>query len=509
MPRIKAAAPKTAKRPKTEKPAKTKNTGLKKKSKPVLVDVIEDQVLETRPLVVTPAEKLLFTADEPRLSQATSHRPVSFQNSELDNQKKFFSELASGLDSNDKVVKQSESGHRSLSLYRHLVLKFIILVLVVAAAVSYFSFSKLTIHLTLRGEDINDTLLLKVSDPVKSLATTTKAVATTTGNIISTNTAATLADSTDPRESIAGQIKEISTNLTKVYPATGANYLGQELVGQVKIINNSNKSQALVAKTRLLSPDNKLFRLKEAVVVPAGGEVAVAVYADKISDDLAIAPTKFTIPGLWLGLQDKIYAQSEQAFVVDKQAAKYVTAEDIDQATRDINSALLKQAKDQVGVSLGSDNWLYNTDDPAKISIQAKVGDKVDKFTAQASSKIIAVSFSKDQAAKLVAAKLNLIIPDDKELVEFNPDKISYSLDNYDSLTRTASIKASFSGSMILKKDAAVINPEQLVNLNDDQIGSYLKSQVEVKDYRLEFSPAFIKKAPSLVDRISIQVDKN
>ncbi len=504
MPRIKTAAAPSTKRPKALKNSAPKSLRPKKKNKSVLVDVIEDELTDDQESEIQAVRK----EELYRLTKENSDQPVRSKNflektltdvvpADLDNQKKFFSELASEI----KIKKQPTDKekkpiltHPSLGLYRRLVFKFIILVAILIGAVFYFSFSKLTVALTLRGEVINDTLLFKVSDPINQVSSTTKF----------------LADQSGPVENIAGQIKEIKTEISKSYPATGADYLGEELVGQVKIINNYNKSQALVAKTRILSPDNKLFRLKNPVTVPAGGEVSVDIYVDKASEELAIGPTNFTIPGLWLGLQDKIYAQSEAPFVFSRKSKKYVSAEDIEQAARDISESLIKKAKEEAGLSLGTTTgWLYNTDEAATINIGARSGDKVDQFSVKASGKIIAVSFSKDQAAKLVAAKLNLVVPDDKELVEFKPEAITYNLENYDNSSRVATIKASFSGTMILKKDAAIINPEQMVNLNAAQINSYLKSQPEIKDFQLIFSPAFIKKAPSLVDRIKIEVNKN
>jgi len=62
---------------------------------------------------------------------------------------------------------------------------------------------------------------------------------------------------------------------------------------------------------------------------------------------------------------------------------------------------------------------------------------------------------------------------------------------------------------MILTSDSNVINPAQLVNLTADQIGTYLKSQPEVNGYTLNFFPSFIKRAPSLVDRIKVNINKN
>lgn len=458
-----------------------------RKKKSVLVDVIEDEPL--------PSEPEWPTRDN-KPSSVRAKQVSEDLDENLDNQKKFFSELATEIKTKNNKSSREEKvvAKRSLSLYRRFAVKFLILVGILAAAVIYFSFSKLIITITPQGETISDNLLLKVSN----------------ANASATSTAATDQEN-DPREAISGSVKEINAQAEQTYAATGEEFTGEEIVGQVSIINNNNKSQALVATTRILSPDNKLFRIKNAVNVPAGGEVKVDIYADKPSADLAIGPTRFTIPGLWLGLQDKIYAKSDTAFVFQQKIKKYINPSDIERATQDINNLLLQNAQTAAQQLISTNTaanirWLYTPSGSAVISMDGKAGEAKESFVAKASGKIVAVAFSTDEAAKLAVAKLNLVIPDDKQLANFKPENIDYSLDNYNAATGEATIKADFTGSMILKNNAEIIDRRQLVDLNANQIASYLKNQPEIKDYQLKFSPSFIKKAPSLVDRIIVKI---
>lgn len=494
MPRTKSPISVAAKKPRAEKKAAAKTIHPKKKTKSILVDVIEDEPLMEASWPEYREDKFEVAKKEPRHEKIASEKDGG---DEIDNQKKYFSDLAEKLKDSDgsKEYSLKRGGiekKRSVSLYRRLVVKFIILVALLAAAIFYFSFSKLTVSLSLKGENISDTLLLKIAD-----ASLIKAAPTSTSAFAALN---------DPREEINGVVKEISADVTKTYPASGETYLGEAIIGQVRLINNSPKNQALVATTRLLSADNKLFRIKNAVNIPAGREVVAEIYADKPTPDLALEPTTFTIPGLWLGLQDKIFAKSDIAFSFSKQVKKYITSADLEAASKDINDALTEAAKKQAEANGVSGDWLYLASGPAIVNIDAKVGDKKDEFTVRASGKIIAVSFSRQEAAKLAVAKFNLIIPDDKELSDFKPENIAYTFDNYDPMSGAATVKTSFNGTMILKSDSKVIDPSQLVNLTADQIETYLKSRNEVKDYELKFSPAFIKKAPSLVDRIKVEV---
>ncbi|KKT13395.1 MAG: hypothetical protein UV95_C0002G0079 [Candidatus Falkowbacteria bacterium GW2011_GWF2_43_32] len=458
-----------------KKKSVSRTTRPKKRTKAVLVDVIEDEPIKKTSLRTRADEMPWEKADRGPAPE------------ELDQQKKFFSDLASEKKDkkNAAAPAASRTNHR-LGLYRRFVWKFVIIVAILASIVAYFSFSRLVIVLDLKGETINDSLLLKVSGDE----------AVNDETIL------------DPREAVGGIIKKIDAAAEKNYLSGGEEFVGEEIVGRVRIINNYTRNQPLVATTRLLSPDNKLFRIKNAVDVPAGGEEFVDIYVEKPTADLAIGPTTFTIPGLWLGLQDKIYAKSDVAFTFRQKVQKYVKPSDLERATQDINEVLLSLVREKSGAAFSkNDGWLYSVSKPATVAINAKAGEQKAEFQAKASGTMIAVSFSREQAARLATAKLNLLIPDDKELTEFKPENIVYSLESYDAETDTATLKASFTGTMILKSDVEIVNRRQLVNLTADQISNYLRSKPEVRDYELKFYPSFIRKAPSLVDRISIKIN--
>ncbi len=491
MPRIKKTSEtndekKLAKKPKAKAKTSEKKKIIKKKVKPVVVDVIEDDENEPYFPELTAVEAEEYAPDD--LAQAESLP-------EIDQQKKFYSELVTEIkEKNPKLgdsrkYYDSESDEepatrKSVGLYRRLVWRFIAFTVVLLLVVFYFSFSKLTIFISPKGETINDSLLMKVVPDGAS----------------SENS------DTDFREKVDGTVKQLTVTEEQTFPATGEEFTGEELYGQVKIINNSAKSQALVATTRILSPDNKLFRIKDAVNVPAGGEVSVDIYAEKPSEELAIGPTTFTIPGLWLGLQDKIYAKSTTAFVFRQKVKKYIKASDIEKATKDMNDLLISKAKSSVDSTSGNEGVLYETLDPTSFTIDSKAGDAKDEFTVKAKGSLVVITFSKDQAAKLAAAKLALLVPDDKELVDYNANDIVYSFDNYDPKTGVAAVKASFSGTMVLKSNTDIIDKKQLVNLNRQQLENYLKGFPEIKNYELKFFPSFINRAPRLPERIQIEV---
>lgn len=495
-----------SKKPRASKKKAPKTIRPKKKAKTILVDVIEDEPLED----VSTWREELVKKTSPRSPAREKLSRLDEDLGEIDQQKKFYSQLAAEI-KKPKESREDEpllAPQRRVGLYRRQVIRYVALVVLIAAAVFYFSYSKLTVTLNLKGESLNNNLLLKVSNAAEPATSTPLESVTPEETLAARTISPELEASFDPREEIPGTIKTVEVEVSEEYEASGETFLGDDIKGEVRIINNYSKSQALVATTRLLTSDGKLFRIVEAVNVPAGGEVKVAVYADKASADMAVGPTSFTIPGLWAGLQDKIYARSDAPFTFTKRVKKHVNANDLERAAKDINDRLLEAAKAKAQASLG-DNWLYQVEGAPEITIDAKIGEAKDRFTARAKGRIVAVSFDKQQVADLAQAKLNLVIPAGKELADFQAEQIAYTFENYDKENGTATIKASFSGTMIHKKDSTIIDPRQLVNLTAEQIGTYLRDKPEIREYRLDFSPSFIKKAPSLADRIKIEVNKN
>lgn len=479
MPRLKKEAEKkTAPKKPRVKRVQKKEKPLPK-ARPITIDVIADDedILVQRPFEELPADDVE-------------------ERENLDVQKKFFSDLVAEM--KDKKSPNALAGtlpkmkelptkkHKSLNLYRRIAFQFVGLTIILLAVVAYFFLPSLKISLHPSAEAVSDSMSFNI---VASLDEQAPAVANS--------------------RSLIGHIQSIPLSAEKVYEASGEEILGEEVVGEVTLHNEYTKDQPLVATTRLLSVDNKLFRLKEAVNIPAGGTIKAAVYADKVSPDMAIPPTRFTIPGLWLGLQDKIYATSENTFEYRHQVKKYIKQRDLDQAINDIKTTLSAKADKSISSFYNNGEALaYSLDDSAtKINLGAKLGEELSEFSVSASNDLIIVSFSKEQAEALVKAKLAFLLPDDKKLSSFDSEDIVYRLDAFDVEKGTATVSASFKGSMSLRTDANIIDRRQLVNLNQAQIADYLHTFPEIESYELKFFPSFIKRAPSLADRIKVSVD--
>jgi hypothetical protein len=433
-------------------------------AKTITIDVISDD------------DEAMFASNQSEKAE----KKLSDQDIEkIDVQKKYYHELIAKNQSNTHSVEDEKPyRNRPLKLYRKLAINFFILVAFFLLIVLYFTLTKLTIIIYPATETITDSINFQISE------------------------------NSNDAQVVPGEISEKSISVEKRYSSSGEENIGEEIVGSVIIYNNYTQNQPLVATTRLLSPDEKLFRIKERVDVPAGSQVEVEIYADEVSQDMAIEPTTFTIPGLWLGLQDRIYAESKEPFEYKGKVRPFVKQSDIDNATNDIRNTLKEKLEQELtwqnrpGTAVA-----YQIDESRSLyTIQTDLGEEIESFIAKAENKAIIASFSQEKAQQLLQAKLAFRLPKEKSLVNFNTDQISYSLNSYDLDNNSAQITARYIGSVVLDQEPDFLDKKQLAGLNEGQLEEFLKLYPEIDSFELKFFPGFLKRAPNLADRIKIEI---
>lgn len=369
-------------------------------------------------------------------------------------------------------------------IYGRIAFSFITLTLILAAAVLYFGLAKLTIIIIPAQEKISDSSTIE---------------------IISRTNGLTLASG-----QIYGVVRQVPVEQSREFSAGGKEILGEEVSGKVTIINNYMKNQPLVATTRLLSADSKLFRLKNTVNVPAGGKVEAEVYADMAKPEMAVGPGKFTLPGLWAGLQDKIYAESQEPMKYSQKIKYVIKQNDIDNAVRELKNDLLANAKQKVKEAYRdyAQSIFAVDDNSVSQEVSGKVGEAKEKFSLKMKIIVTVVAFNDEEIYNQIKAKMAVALADDKEILKFNKPDMSYALESFNLEPGSAVVKVNSSAQAALKDGAKVIKKNNLVGLSYGELKVYLNGLPEVAGYQIEFFPSFVKKVPNLVDRIKIEIKR-
>ncbi|MEA1962648.1 MAG: hypothetical protein U9M94_00235 [Patescibacteria group bacterium] len=474
----------------TKKTTKAKDAGVVKKET-VNIDDREvkeedENKLEKRKILLDrisdlekePNEDINTDLKDDKISEANIS-PVKNTITELEK-----NDLQEEVGEEEKVEELKIHTSISINIYRRIAYFFIFLVIILIGFIAYFSLVKVNIALVPNQERISNNIIFDIySKELKK---------------------------SESDSAIIGIVKNIVITVEKEFESGGAEVIGKEVSGDVIIYNNYTKNQPLVASTRLITQDGKLFRIKNTINVPAGGSIQVEVYADAPSAEMAVESAKFTIPGLWAGLQDKIYAETKTSLDYKQKVKKYITQNDIDDKARELKQLLIAQAKKEINEKYKEySQIIYKiNENSVESEVKGEIGDEVDTFSYSMSAEVVVVAFDENKTAALAKQKFLSALSENKDLISFDEKNIVYSLNNFDTGAGTANINASFEGKVGLKKDCDVVEVEKILGLNNEQLEVYLKNLDEIAGYEIKYTPSFIKKVPKLIDRVNIEIKK-
>ena len=295
---------------------------------------------------------------------------------------------------------------------------------------------------------------------------------------------------------------EISATATSSKEVTSSEKAG----GYVTIYNNYSQKQPLIKTTRLLTPDGKLFRIAEGVTVPAGGQVKVWAEADQAGEEYVTGPTTFTIPGLWEGLQDKIYAESLDGMTQTAIPHYSVSQADLDKVINKIQTAAQEKAvaninnilSDNLAITAKQIKFEYETID------SSQVGDSSENTTIRQQVTAHALVFDTSKLLEAAQEKFQKELDSSQSLVEFNPDKFDYKILDINFDKEEAVIQVDLEAQINNNQTALDINKDDLVGLDETGIRQYFQN-FKAQRIDINFSPFWVKKVPHFKDHIIIE----
>lgn len=364
--------------------------------------------------------------------------------------------------------------------YKKMILGFVIITVLLVALILYFSASK---------------AIIKITPKVTTVETDFSADVVTDG-------------AGAAGEVLQGILYETEVEGALEGEATGTKTVGGGMLGKVILINKRTEPQTLVKTTRLLSQTGILLRLSDRVVIPANGQIEANVYADDPSAFTELPPATFKIPGLWEGLQDKVYAESKVTLKSVGDSVKVIKAIDIARTKDALTENLYEKAIEQFTAQLPNKD--YTTIVVSKKVSGEKVSDEVDaqrdKFTVNLKMKVTLIGLDQKKIIDLAGARLQSVVGAGQELLNLDMDKLSYTVQSYDEVKKTANIKAHVVGSSVIKEENEILNKEKLAGLSKKGVELYLANFNEIEKAEVELSPFWVREVPSLKDHVVISI---
>ena len=293
--------------------------------------------------------------------------------------------------------------------------------------------------------------------------------------------------------------------LEQSYAAQGKEEVLTDITGTITLVNNYSRSQPLVRTTRLLTEDGILLRLDEAVTLPAGGSVEAAVYLDDNSVTTSVLEEgRLTIPGLWEGIQDRIYGEITTPLQGTTEVASIVMTDDITQAQDDLRAKAEAEVVKELTKALTSSQlvpesvsseWepvIINAIDESWDISEDLAGSSASTFSIAGTFVFEGVFYNEtllservdDQLRKEANAQARNVSSSETRLTETDLDTPQTEL----------LVIVSGKEKSVEKENFFEENP--VAGLTKEEAIAYLSGLDGVEDVKIELSPFWVKKIP-------------
>lgn len=364
-------------------------------------------------------------------------------------------------------------------LYRRIALTFAIIVAVLLIVVLYLSTMQAVIRVTAVPKEVLVDFLIRTT----SIATTDSEV--------------------------QGELKSGILQKTKTFTPSGTAQIQVEdrAAGKVVIFNDTSSSQPLVATTRLLTPDDLLFRLKNTVTVPAKSKIEADVYADQKGASGNIQPTTFIVPGLSEAKQKFIYAKSTEPFTGGIRYKSVLSQEEIDQSVESLKTEILENARSmlraEVSKTYTGESFIV---EEIEKTIDVKAGDEVVSFDVALRVSVTAVFYDNDALKKIIERKLYEGIGQGQEFVDLGESERKVVVEQVNTKQGVARLHITQTGRAVASHVSDALDVGRFVGMSESEVERLLIEEDIATSVDIQFFPFWVRTVPRLKDHIYIEI---
>ncbi len=319
---------------------------------------------------------------------------------------------------------------------------------------------------------------------------------------------------------IPGKIFEAEKTITEEFLSSGIILKEKKAEGVIRVYNAySTSSQVLIARTRFVSADGKLFRTPTKITIPGGhyekgklvpGYLNVQVKADQPGPEYNIGPSTFSIPGFaGTARYTKFYGKSFQAMTGGfSEEVPQVTQEDLDQAQKILEEKALQNCQTALKEKISPE--LILLDDILDLKIietfsLARPKEELEKFSFQVKASSTALVFKTEDAENFARDFILSQIPEDKQLYQESL-KITYSLENANLELAKATISLQMEAKIYSDIDTENLK-KGLSRKSLTEAKLFLEDQPQITRVLVKFWPFWVKKVPEDIEKIEIKLN--
>ncbi|MDD3614411.1 MAG: hypothetical protein PHF40_01685 [Candidatus Pacebacteria bacterium] len=313
---------------------------------------------------------------------------------------------------------------------------------------------------------------------------------------------------------------EGTRTITQKFPATEIKNIEAKAKGTIRIYNSySSSPQTLVATTRFMTPDGKIFRLINQVVVPGAkiengniipSYIDAEVIADQPGESYNIGPTKFTIPGFQgTPRYEKFYAESLKPMTGGYTGqTKVVGQEDINNAKKKIADIAYVSLNEELQTKLPAKSVIL--DDAKQLIVTSvtttpQLGEKAEEFEMTAKVVLKVLAFKEDDVKQLFNALALRDNPgwQEKELFSYH---FEYGVPRVDFDKKLLSFPVS---ATLVFRDPVDVNQfkNQLAGKSTKDLNQLFKQYKNIEKINVYIWPKFLEFLPLNESRIKVTLD--
>lgn len=318
-------------------------------------------------------------------------------------------------------------------------------------------------------------------------------------------------------KTIAGKPLEVEKVVFQEFSSSGKVLKETKAEGIIQVYNGySTSSQVLVAKTRFVSADGKLFRSLERVTIPGGryekgelqpGYLDIKVRADRPGPEYNIRPSTFSIPGFagtprYTAFYGKSFQPMAGGFVGE---VPQITQKDLEEAERILKERWLEEVESSLKVKVSEEFVLLEEavrKEMAASIFSAKAEEEGDSFSGEIKGSLKALIFKKSDLQVFIKDFILSEIDQDQKLKE---DSLEMTF-----FPETINLEE---GEIILNLDfSATIYSEikeetlkkELAGKSLAEAKTFLEADAKIVKSEVDLWPFWLKNLPKDLEKIKI-----
>ncbi len=320
-------------------------------------------------------------------------------------------------------------------------------------------------------------------------------------------------------KTIPGYLFQEEKSISQEFSATGKTVRETKAEGTIKVYNNySTTSQVIIANTRFISADGKIFRSLERVVIPGGtyekgklqpASIDVKVRADKAGEEYNIGSSTFSIPGFagtpkYTGFYGKSSESMKGGF---KGEASQVTEQDINNAKNTLTQKLFEETRKNLKEKI-SPEFVFSEDliqDKVLETGCPSVGAFQNTFVCQIKGNSGAILFKKADLENFGKETILFQKSPEKKLNEKSLNITYTSLEKKDLDLGKYTLNLNISAKVFNE-----INEQELkgniTGKTSAQVSEFLSTQSQIERTEIKLLPFWAKSTPADKDKIRIEL---